>query len=162
MNALPNIAIQQPDAHGCSPRLLIARVGQTSGDPATMKVPAVLEPSVMHGNPVISRRRFVVALLAALALPQAGAAQLTARVGFLSPFTASVAAPWHEAFRHGLRELGWTEGQNITIEYRYANGNNDRLPKLAAELVRLKVDVIVVSVGTDRRSPKASQRRFPS
>ena len=48
-----------------------------------------------------------------------------------------------EAFRQGLRELGDVEGKNIVIEYRYAEGNNDRLPALAAELVRLKVDIIV-------------------
>jgi putative ABC transport system substrate-binding protein len=116
----------------------------------------------MHGNLVISRRRFVVASLAGLALPRAGAAaQLAARVGFLSPFSASVAAPWHEAFRQGLRELGWTEGQNITVEYRYANGNNDRLPELAAELVRLKVDVIVASVGTDAAIAKSATTSIP-
>ena len=115
----------------------------------------------MHGNLVISRRRFVVASLAGLALPRAGAAQRAARVGFLSPFTASVAAPWHEAFRPGLRELGWTEGQNITIEYRYANGNNDRLPELAAELVRLKVDVIVASIGTDAAIAKSATTSIP-
>jgi len=51
--------------------------------------------------------------------------------------------PLLDAFRQGLRELGWVEGQNIVIDYRYAEGRVDRLPDLAAELVRLKVDLIV-------------------
>ncbi|HEV2056810.1 MAG TPA: ABC transporter substrate-binding protein [Methylomirabilota bacterium] len=52
-------------------------------------------------------------------------------------------SPFLDAFRQGLRELGWVEGQNIVIDYRYAEGRFDRLPDLAAELVRLKVDIIV-------------------
>lgn len=115
----------------------------------------------MHDNPGISRRRFIVALLAVLPLPRAGAAQPAARVGLLSPFAAPVTARWHEAFRHRLRELGWIEGQNITIEYRYANGKNERLPKLAAELVRLKVDVIVALGGTDAAVAKNATTSIP-
>ena len=57
-----------------------------------------------------------------------------------------------EAIRLALRELGYIEGQNIAIEYRYAEGKRDRLPELAAELVRLKVDIIVVA-GGDRLDP---------
>ena len=53
-----------------------------------------------------------------------------------------------EAIRLALRELGYIEGQNIAIEYRYAEGKRDRFPELAAELVRLKVDIIVVAGGT--------------
>jgi len=53
-------------------------------------------------------------------------------------------APHLEAFRQGLRELGYVEGQNLVIEYRYAEGSEERLRDLAAELVRLQVDVIVV------------------
>ncbi|MBI2015686.1 MAG: ABC transporter substrate-binding protein, partial [Candidatus Rokubacteria bacterium] len=67
------------------------------------------------------------------------------RIGLLSPFSPSDAALWHQAFRQGLRDLGWVEGKNISIEYRYAEGRSDRLPGLAAELVRLKVDLIVAS-----------------
>jgi putative ABC transport system substrate-binding protein len=137
-------------------------VGQTSGDATTMKtLNRRIEPSVMHGSSAISRRRFVVAWLVALVMPRAGAAQSTARVGVLSPFSPAVAAPWHDAFQQGLRELGWSEGHNITIEYRYANGQNDRLPKLAAELVRLKVDVLVTSIGTDAAVAKSTTTSIP-
>src|SRR6266545_557307 len=66
------------------------------------------------------------------------------RIGFLSFVGRSNSpAPNLEAFRQGLRELGYVEGKNIDIEYRYAEGKPDRLPALAAELVRLKVDIIV-------------------
>ena len=84
--------------------------------------------------------------LAVLAAPGATAAPpagQVSRVGFLgasSPASANV-----EAFREGLRELGWAEGQNIVIEYRFAEGQFDRLPDLAADLVRLKVDVITAA-----------------
>ena len=56
-----------------------------------------------------------------------------------------------EAFRQELSKLGWIEGKNITIEYRFAEQKRERTPELAAELVRLKVDLIVASGGTDRR-----------
>jgi putative ABC transport system substrate-binding protein len=69
------------------------------------------------------------------------------RIGYLSPLSPSSDSTRSEAFRQGLRERGYSEGQNIAVEYRYAEGNLDRLPKLAAELVRLKVDVII-AVGT--------------
>ena len=68
------------------------------------------------------------------------------RIGFLSSNT--VPASWREGFRQGLRDLGYVEGKNIFIEYRSAEGKSDRLPALAAELVRLKVDVIV-TLGSD-------------
>ena len=67
------------------------------------------------------------------------------RIGFLDPSTASGSAVLVEAFRQELSKLGWIEGKNITIEYRFAEQKPERLPELAAELVRLKVDLIVVS-----------------
>jgi ABC-type uncharacterized transport system substrate-binding protein len=66
------------------------------------------------------------------------------RVGFLTTFASSDIPFWREGFRQGLRDLGYREGQNIIIEYRYADGRPDRLPALASELVGLKMDVIAV------------------
>ena len=85
--------------------------------------------------------------LVLFAVPLAAHAQQAAkppRIGCLREGSASdaAAAPLVEAFRQGLRERGWLEGQNVAIEYRLAEGRRDRLPDLAAELVRLKVDVI--------------------
>lgn len=70
-----------------------------------------------------------------------------ARIGFLGVTSPSDRPALLDAFRQGLRELRWVEGQNIVIDYRFAEGRLDRLPDLAAELVRLKVNIIV-SVGT--------------
>ena len=67
------------------------------------------------------------------------------RIGYLIASSPSAIAARTEAFRQGLRELGYVEGKNIVIEWRYAEGKLDRLPALAAELVRLKVDVIVTA-----------------
>ena len=69
------------------------------------------------------------------------------RIGYLSPVDAASDSDRAEGIRLALRELGYIEGQNIAIEYRYAEGKVDRLPELAAELVRLKVDIIVVASG---------------
>ena len=66
-----------------------------------------------------------------------------------------------EAFRRGLRELGYVEGKNIVIEYRYAEGKLDRLPALAAELVRLKVDVIVTAGPLPTRAAKEATSSIP-
>jgi len=96
----------------------------------------------------VNRRSFVGTLgLGLLATPLAAEAQQQAgkvpRIGFLGLSRPELVRPALEGFRQGLRERGWIEGQNIIIEYRWAEGNYDRLADLAAELVRLKVDVIV-------------------
>jgi putative tryptophan/tyrosine transport system substrate-binding protein len=70
------------------------------------------------------------------------------RIGYLSTQFQSRVPASTNAFRQGLGELGYVEGKNIAIEYRWAEGKNDRLPELAAELVRLSVDVIVAAGGT--------------
>src|SRR5438128_9892429 len=65
------------------------------------------------------------------------------RIGFLSSLSPAAVSVRMDAFRQGLRELGYVEGKNIVIESRWAEGKTERLPELAAELVRLKVDIIV-------------------
>ncbi len=99
-----------------------------------------------------------------LLAPLAAEAQQPAkipRIGLLSPFSPSATALWHEAFRRGLRDLGWVEGKNISIEYRYSEGRNDRVPDLAADLVRLKVDIIVAATSTAALAAKHATRAIP-
>jgi putative ABC transport system substrate-binding protein len=93
----------------------------------------------------------VIAVLVWLFSPGVVEAQQTARVdriGYLVTSLAAAPAEQREAFRQGLRELGYAEGRNVVIEYRDAEGKSERLPALAAELVALKVDVIVTGGGT--------------
>ena len=89
-----------------------------------------------------------VSLLAAPLAADAQQAGKVPRIGVLGLTSPSDRPPLLDAFRQRLRELGWVEGQNIVIDYRYAEGRVDRLPDLAAELVRLKVDLIIASAGT--------------
>ena len=88
-----------------------------------------------------------VMLLAVAVMAEAQQPKKIPRIGYLSAFDPATESTRAEAIRLALRELGYIEGQNIAIEYRYAEGKRDRLPELAAELVRLKVDIIVVAGG---------------
>jgi putative ABC transport system substrate-binding protein len=83
------------------------------------------------------------------------------RIGFLAATSPSAISTRIEAFRQGLGELGYVEGKNIVIEYRYAEGNLDRLPALAAELVRLNVDVIVTGGAANTRAAKEATKIIP-
>ena len=83
------------------------------------------------------------------------------RVGFLTGAPLSSQSARNEAFRQGLRELGYVEGKNIVIEWRSYEGKMDRLPVLAAELVRLKVDVIVTGGSSDIRAAKEATSTIP-
>jgi putative ABC transport system substrate-binding protein len=91
------------------------------------------------------RREFITMLAgAALAWPQPVRAQQRLRtIGFLGPASAFNYTPWTTALVQRLRELGWTEGRTMTIEYRWAEGRSERYGEIAAEFVRLKADVIV-------------------
>jgi putative ABC transport system substrate-binding protein len=84
-----------------------------------------------------------------------------ARIGVLSGGAASTEAIRHEAFRQGLNELGYVEGRNIVIEYRHAEGKTERLPALAAELVRLNVDLILTSGDRGVRAAKQASQTIP-
>ena len=83
------------------------------------------------------------------------------RIGYLSGSSPSTSPARREAFRQGLRELGYVEGKNIVIEQRYAEGKFDRLPALAAELVRLKVDIIVTAGPQTTRPAKQATSTIP-
>jgi ABC-type uncharacterized transport system substrate-binding protein len=83
------------------------------------------------------------------------------RIGFLDSSTASGIAVLVDAFRQELNKLGWIEGKNITIEYRFAEQKPERLPELAADLVRLKVDLIVVSGGPVPLAAKKATATIP-
>jgi putative tryptophan/tyrosine transport system substrate-binding protein len=94
----------------------------------------------------MNRREFITLFGgAAAAWPRTACAQQgkLATVGLLGSGTAAAQSQWTAAFVQRMRELGWIEGRNLTIEYRWADGQTDRLPDLASDLVRLKVDVIL-------------------
>jgi putative tryptophan/tyrosine transport system substrate-binding protein len=86
-----------------------------------------------------------VVLLALGVIAEAQQPKKVPRIGYLSSFEPASDSARAEAIRLALRELGYIEGQNIAFEYRYTEGKTDRLPELAAELVRLKVDVLVTT-----------------
>ena len=102
------------------------------------------------------------ALLLALGSP-AGAQQAGKifRIGYLENSTASGSAVLLEAFRQELSKLGWIEGKNITFEYRFAEQKPERLPELAADLVRLKVDLIVVASTPPALAAKRATTTIP-
>jgi putative ABC transport system substrate-binding protein len=113
------------------------------------------------------KRKIVIWILATVFLatvPLAEAQQPTKvpRIGFQSAASPSANAARIEAFRQGLRDLGYVEGKNIVIEYRYAEGKLDRLSELAAELVRLKVDVIVTAAPSSTRAAKEATSTIPT
>jgi len=102
--------------------------------------------------------------LAVLTAPLAVEAQQVGkvpRVGYLSVFSSSNPYPPSEAFWQGLHDLGWVEGKNIAIEWRFAEGNARRLPDLAAELVRLRVDLIFAETTPAARAVKQATTTVP-
>jgi ABC-type uncharacterized transport system substrate-binding protein len=114
---------------------------------------------------VINRRVFISSLgatvIAAQLTAEAQRAGTVARIGYLSPLSAAADSSHREAFRQGLRELGYVEGQNAVIEARYADGKFARLPDLAAEIIRLKVDVIVAAPTPAVRAVQQATRTIP-
>jgi putative tryptophan/tyrosine transport system substrate-binding protein len=100
-------------------------------------------------------------ILADLPFAEAQQTEKIPRIGYLSGSSLSANRPRNEAFRQGLRELGYVEGKNITIDWRSAEGKFDRLPALAAELVRLKLDIIVSAGPAPTRALKSATTTIP-
>jgi putative ABC transport system substrate-binding protein len=100
-------------------------------------------------------------LLASVHLTGAQQPKRVYRIGFLSAGSASSNAPRMEAFRHGLRELGYIEVKNVLIEYRHMNGDQNLIPSLAAELVQLNVDVLVSGVYPTILAAKKATHTIP-
>ena len=107
-----------------------------------------ISASLQHSSIRILRLKFCLTLCATFfaLCPSLNAQSINLpRIGYLSASSSSEAAPRTEAFRQGLRNLGYVEGNNIIIEFRYADGNFDRIPALISELIRLKVDILVTA-----------------
>jgi len=110
-------------------------------------------------NRRIAIRRLATFFLTTASLAEAQQPKKVPRIGYLSALDPVTESARSEAIRLALRERGYIEGQNIAIEYRYTKGKVDRAPELVAELVRLKVDIIVVAGGgpVDRGGQKCDQ-----
>ncbi len=104
---------------------------------------------------------FILVRLGGGAIAEAQQSKKVPRIGFLTAVSPSSISARTEAFRQGLRELGYVEGKNIVIEYRYTEGKIDRLRELAAELVRLKVDIIVSAGPAATRPAKEATSTIP-
>ena len=108
----------------------------------------------------LSRLLVVLIVLALSSAAEAQQPTRTPRVAYLTGTPLSAMTDRTEAFRQGLRELGHVEGKNIVIEWRSPEGKRDRMPTLAAELVRLKIDVIVTAGGEAHVPPRKQRLQF--
>jgi putative ABC transport system substrate-binding protein len=112
----------------------------------------------------VDRRTFVAGTLSLFAAPLAAEAQQARkvhRIGFLGNSTAPLEANLVEPFRQGLRERGYVEGQDVVIEYRWAEGKFERFPELVADLIRLPVDVIVTAGTSAALAVKRATKTIP-
>jgi putative tryptophan/tyrosine transport system substrate-binding protein len=110
------------------------------------------------------RREFITLLGGAAAWPLVARAQQPAKlptIGFLGSSTPSAMSQWVAAFVQRLRDLGWIEGRTVAIEYRWAKGRSSRAAEIAAEFVRLKVDVIVTYASSPVLAAKQATSVIP-
>jgi len=133
-----------------------------SGDYSDNQKPVLsfVEGSAIQ-NPTWLSIAIVLTLLFGVAAAPAQQPKNIPRIGYLDPSTASGSAVLVEAFRQELSKLGWIEGKNIAIDYRYAEQKAERLAELAAELVRLKVDLIVASSPPSALAVKKATTTIP-
>jgi ABC-type uncharacterized transport system substrate-binding protein len=133
----------------------------------TLRHGSLAPPDLTAGSAscsVVDRRSVVLGLAAVLAGPITGAAQppgKAVRIGRLSPARPETDAPFLDAFRKGLHELGWIEGQHFVVESGFAEGKPDRLPHLAADLVRRGVDVILAGSNPGALAAKRATTSIP-
>jgi putative tryptophan/tyrosine transport system substrate-binding protein len=120
-----------------------------------------VEPSAIQNPKWVGLFTIIVALTVCGARADAQQPGKVFRIGFLDPSTASGSANPLEVFRQEMSKLGWIEGKNIAIEYRFAEQRNERLPELVADLVRLKVDLIVVPGGPSALAAKKATTTIP-
>jgi putative ABC transport system substrate-binding protein len=112
----------------------------------------------------MKRREFIGLVTGVTAWGYAARGQQAAsvrRIGLLSPFSPTDTLLWNNALVRGLRDAGWIDGRNVTIEYRYAEGKAERLPELATDLIRQKVDIIVTTVTVDTLAAKNATAEIP-
>ena len=112
----------------------------------------------------MKRREFIVLVAGATVWNHAARGQQAAsvrRIGLLSPFSPTDALRWNKALLRGLRDVGWVDGKNLTIEYRYAEGKKERLPAMVTDLIRQKVDIIVTTVTVDTLAAKNATAEIP-
>jgi putative tryptophan/tyrosine transport system substrate-binding protein len=112
----------------------------------------------------VRRREFIVGIAASASWPYCTAAQESAkryRIGYLSSPTRDSVEPTLQAFLHRLNALGWVDGRNLHIDYRWADGDIARLPQLATDLVRSGVDLIVAPAGSAALAARDATKSVP-
>ena len=124
-----------------------------------------IEPALPQGNVISLRLRLVsvlvvVGMLVTAPLVHAQPAKKPPRIGVLSPFNSSLDA-FRDAFQQRLQELGYSTGRNITVEYRASEGMADRLPQLALDMVKMKVDAIVTTTASGAQAAKQATATIP-